>query len=112
MSNPSHTGIDAATGPYALKGIQEYLPRFTPVEKIVADPDNICLTYDLVQWTFVPGQPPPSPNVLIGTLSIRRKQRADDVRYVIYRQTEIDGVRNFLEADITCRSDELDPLSA
>ena len=112
MNNSTHTGIDVATGPYAVKGIQEYLPRFTPVGKIVDDPDNICFTYGLVQSIFAPHQPPPSPNVVIGTLSIHREQRAEDIRYIVRRQTEIDGFRNLFEADITCQSDEFDTLKS
>jgi hypothetical protein len=94
--------IDTATGPHAVKPIRDLLTRFTPVQKSVSDPDNATLTYDILNWTFRPGTPPPAPNTVYGSLSIRRQATPSAALYHIQQKTHIGGQATQLNAEITC----------
>ena len=108
----THTSIDDTTGPHAVKAIRTGLPDFKPVDKSIADPDNITLTFDIVNWTFNPSLPPPLPIAHTGTLRIQRRVQIDEIHYHIEQQTTIGGGLNNLEARITCHPDELNTLKS
>ena len=97
--------IDTTTGPHAVKPIRDFLTRFTPVQKTIFDPENITLTYDILNWTHTPTQPPPSPNTVYGSLTIQRNQGESEIQYHIGQQTRISGQPTVLTADITCNPD-------
>jgi hypothetical protein len=94
--------IDTATGPHAVKPIRELLTRFTPVQKAVSDLDNATLTYDILNWTFRPGTPPPAPNTVYGSLAIRRQATPSAALYHIQQKTHICGQATQLNAELTC----------
>ncbi|MBT7550543.1 MAG: hypothetical protein HN611_17885 [Gemmatimonadetes bacterium] len=94
--------IDTATGPHAVKPIRELLTRFTPVQKAVSDLDNATLTYDILNWTFGPRTPPPAPNTVYGSLTIRRQSTPSATLNHIQQKTHIGGQATQLNAELTC----------
>ena len=94
--------IDTATGPHAVKPIRDLLTRFTPVQKSVPDLDNATLSYDILNWTFRPHTPPPAPNAVYGSLTIRRQATPAAVLYHIQQKTHIGGQATQLNAETSC----------
>ena len=90
-------------GPYAVQPIRDFLAGFTPVHKAVPDAECATLTYDIFNWSFAPGQPPPCPNSVFGSLTIGREQGG---AYRILQQTHIGGEPTVFEADVVCNSDD------
>ena len=83
--------IDTASGPHAVKPVRDLLTRFTPVQKAVPDLDNATsggstLSFDILNWTFMPHTPPPAPNSVYGSLAIRRQATPSAVLYRIGRK--------------------------
>lgn len=108
----THSSIDAATGPHAVKAIRGLLPNFSPVDKPVGDTDSITLAFDIWHWTFNPNQPPPCPNAPIGTLTVQRQASAHEVHYQINQQTNVGGGANHLNAHILCHPDDPNTLKS
>ena len=94
--------IDTATGPHALKPVRDLLTRFTPVQKAIPDPDNSTLSYDILNWTFRPHTPPPAPNTVYGSLTIRRQATPSAALYHIQQKTHIGGQATQVNAEMTC----------
>ncbi len=90
-------------GPYAVQPIRDFLAGFTPVHKAIPDADCATLTYDILNWSFAPGQPPPCPNSVYGSVTIGREQGG---AYRIRQQTHIGGEPTIFEADVICNSDD------
>ena len=90
-------------GPYAVQPIRDFLAGFTPIHKAILDADCATLTYDILNWSFAPGQPPPCPNSVYGSVTIGREQGG---AYRIRQQTHIGGEPTVFEADVICNSDD------
>ena len=86
-------------GPYAVQPIRDFLSGFTPVQKSVVDADCATLTYDILNWSFAPAQPPPCPNSVYGSVSIGCGEGG---AYRIRQQTHIGGEPTVFEADVIC----------
>ena len=89
--------------PYAVQPIRDFLSGFTPVQKSVVDADCATLTYDVLNWSFEPAQPPPCPNSVYGSLTIGREQGG---AYRIRQQTHIGGEPTIFQADVICNPDD------
>lgn len=95
--------IDTTTGPYAVKPIRDFLADFSPVQKAVANPERAALTYDILNWNFAPNQPPPCPNSIYGSLTIRREQGHV---YRIDQRTHVGGEPTLFRAEVICNADD------
>ncbi len=95
--------IDTPTGPYAVKPIRDFLEDFAPVQKAIADHECAALTYDILNWHFAPTQPPPCPNSVYGSLTIRREQPH---AYHIYQRTHVGGEPIIFRAEMICNPDD------
>jgi len=102
-------GIDASTGPYAVKPIRDHLSRFLPVQTAL-DRKQYALTYDIINWHWARGKRGTYANSVIGKLTIERKEANGQVVYNISHETLIGGVNNFVKAQIICNTDELNSL--
>ena len=103
------SGIDASTGPYAVKPIRDHLSRFLPVGTVLGRKQYV-LTYDIVHWHWSKGKRDTYANTVIGELTIERKEASDQVVYNVNQETFIGGVNNFIKAQIICDTDELNSL--
>ena len=103
-------GIDASTGPHAVKPIRDHLRRFSPVETPPAMTENCSLTYDIVHWNWVNGRQGTYGNSVLGRVTIERQASGDKVVYEINQRTRIGGVDNFLEAKIVCEANDLNSV--
>ncbi len=90
-------------GPYAVKPIRDFLANFAPVQKAIADPEHVTLTYDILNWCFAPNQPPPCPNSVYGSLTIAREQGPV---YHIHQRTHIGGEPTLFKAELICNPDD------
>jgi len=104
------SGIDAATGPYAVKPIRGYLTRFSPVETPRSKAKNYALTYDIIHWHWPSGKRGTFANSVVGQVVIKHKAQNNHIMYDVNQRTAIGGVNNFVEAQITCNTDVLGSL--
>ena len=105
------SGIDAATGPYAVKPIRDYLSRFLPAQTPLGQKQQYSLTYDIIHWHWKAGERSTFANTIVGQISIKKERQNNRAMYDISQQTTIGGVNNFIEAQITCHADALGSLS-
>lgn len=104
---PRRAGIDAKTGPYAVKPISGYLPAFSPVQRAPKEAGQYRLTYDILHWggvNWAAGKPTIG---VVGQVIIKRERAADAATFEIRQRTKIGGVDNHIEAEIQCAGDEL-----
>ncbi len=105
------SGIDATTGPYAVKPIRDYLSRFSPAQTTLGKKQQYSLTYDIIHWHWKAGERSTFANTVVGQIAIKREHQNNRAMYNISQQTLIGGVNNFIEAQITCNADALGSLS-
>jgi hypothetical protein len=103
------SGIDASTGPYAVKPVRDHLSRFLPVGTITGRKEY-ALTYDIVHWHWLKGKRNTHANSVIGKVEIRRKEAKGQVVYNVSQETLIGGINNIIKAQIICDTDELNSL--
>lgn len=104
------SGIDAATGPAAVKPIRGHLAQFAPVAEGPANRQNYTLTYDIVHWDGVGRRARKTANSVLGSLAVSRRKRDGQVRYEVTQRTRFGGVDNIVEAQIVCAADQLNSL--
>ena len=104
------SGIDASTGPYAVKPIRDHLSRFSPARTELRGLQKYTLIYDIVHWNWVRGQRGTFANSVIGQVVIKRRVENSRVIYDVSQQTKIGGVNNFVEANIICSADDFGSL--
>lgn len=104
------SGIDASTGPYAVKPIRDYLSRFSPAEVPLGKRKRYVLTYDIVHWHWPRGKRGTYANSVVGRLTIKRRMGNSQVMYDISQQTTIGGVNNSIEAEIICNAEDFGSL--
>jgi len=100
----SGSGIDPSTGLHAVKPIRGYLPRFSPIAEPLQGRKSYTLTYDIVHWGGADRKTGMSANSVVGQVVIKRKAGIGEVAYEITQDTRIGGVKNFIEAEITCNA--------
>ena len=105
------SGIDAATGPYAVKPIRDYLSRFSPAQTPLGQKQQYSLTYDIIHWHWKAGNRSTFANTVVGQIAIKSERQNNRALYDISQQTTIGGVNNFIEAQITCHADAFGSLS-
>lgn len=104
------SGIDASTGPYALKPIRDHLTRFSPVRTTPPTRGQYSLLYDVIHWNWVKGRRGTFANTVIGQIAIQRNQSDDRITYGVKQRMLIGGVNNVLDAQIICHPDDLNSL--
>ncbi|MHC4560245.1 MAG: hypothetical protein ACYS80_23425, partial [Planctomycetota bacterium] len=104
------SGIDASTGPCAVKPIRDHLKRFSPSKRSVQKYDQYSLTYDIIHWTWIKGERGTYANSVIGQVTIIRKAANGRVIYEITQQIRVGGIDNSVEARIICNTDNWNSL--
>ena len=104
------SGIDADTGPAAVKPISGYMQKFSPSGGNVTKHRDCKLTYDIVHWSAPDLQAGVTENDVPGTVEIRWRSHNGEVRYEILQKVNFAGLHNLLEAQIVCASDTLNAL--
>jgi hypothetical protein len=104
------SGIDASTGPYAVKPIRDHLRRFSLLKQPVQKYEQYSLTYDIIHWNWVKGERGTYANSVVGQVTIIRKAADSRVIYEIAQQMRIGGVDNSVEARIICDRDNWNSL--
>lgn len=107
----SGSGIDASAGPHAVKPVRSLLPRFSPADPRT-EQGHYALTYNIIHWSGATSAVALPPNPVIGSITIKRTPARDSVLYEVNQQTRIGGVNNMIEAQITCRTDDLNSLKS
>ena len=107
----SDSGIDASGAPHAVKPIRNLLPRFSPAAPRI-EQGRYALTYNVIHWSGATSAVALPANPVIGNIAIKRTPTRDSVLYDVNQQTRIGGVNNVIEAQITCRPDDLDSLKS
>jgi len=102
----SGSGIDPSRGLHAVKPIRSYLTHFAPSAGPLQGRGSYTLTYDIVHWDGVDRKTGMPSNSVVGQVVIKRKGRIGKVAYEVVQNTAIGGVRNFIEAQITCNEDD------
>lgn len=101
---------DASSGPYAVKPIRAYLPRFAPVDGPLRDRTRYALTYEIIHWGGGNWQAGRATNSVVGRVLVQRRPAGDAAAYTVAQETTIGGVKNFIEAQITCNADDWNSL--
>ncbi len=104
------SGIDADTGPGAVKSIRRHLAQFEPVEGDPVSGDSYTLTYDILHWNDGLRRGSQRGSAVVGSLEIVRRGGKSRVRYEVAQETRFGGLDNILEAEIICATDELNTL--
>ncbi|MHC4117247.1 MAG: twin-arginine translocation signal domain-containing protein [Planctomycetota bacterium] len=103
-------GIDASTGPHAVKPIRDHLKRFSPVQTPLRNSGDYGIAYDIIHWNWINGRPGTYGNSVLGRVAIERRAAGDEVVYEINQGTRIGGLDNYLEARIVCEANDLNSV--
>ncbi len=107
----SGSGIDASTGPHAVKPVRSLLPRFSPADP-QAPQGRYALNYNIIHWSGATSAVALPPNPVVGSITIKRTPARESVLYQVNQQTRIGGVNNVIDARITCRTDDFNSIKS